>query len=438
MLDNLGSWRRTHYTNQITEKISGEEVTVFGWIHEIRDLGGIAFIILRDKEDEVQVTILKKNLSEKEKNKVKLLKREAVVGVKGTVKRSKIARKGVEIILKEMKILNLAKTPLPIDTTGKIPASLDKRLNARVLDLRLPDRRAIFKIHHTMTKAIRGYLTEKGFTEVFTPKILATATEGGAELFSVKYFEREAYLAQSPQLYKEALTSAFERVFEIGQFYRAEESNTAYHLNEFISVDIEAAFAEAEDVMKILEELIVYVINTIRNENKNEIELLNKDLYTPRLPFKRITYNEAIEILQKSGIKVEWGEDLPTIANRVLGEKINEPFFIIDWPIKLKPFYIKPKINDPKLSDAFDLNWSWLELASGGTRVHDKNQLIERLKAQRLEPKKFEPFISYYDYGMPPHAGWAIGLQRLLMVITDRKNIREVTLFPREKDRLIP
>ncbi|MEM3393875.1 MAG: aspartate--tRNA(Asn) ligase, partial [Candidatus Methanomethylicia archaeon] len=268
------------------------------------------------------------------------------------------------------------------------------------------------KIKNTLIDAIREYLKNHGFIEVFTPKILATATEGGAALFSVDYFGKKAFLAQSPQLYKEALTSAFEKVYEISQFYRAEESDTSYHLNEFISVDIEMAFANREDVMKILEELICFAIDKIITCNKRELEALNIELKQPKLPFKRITYNDALEILKNKNFKINFGEDIPTAGNKILGTEIKEPYFIIDWPLSLKPFYIKPKNDNPELSESFDLNWSWLEIASGGSRIHLKEQLIDRLTKLGLDPSKFEPFITYYDYGMPPHAGWGMGLQR--------------------------
>lgn len=436
--NQLGGWRKTHYTSQIRPEMDGEEVTLLGWVLDIRDLGGIKFILLRDREGTIQLTLPRKTVKKNVLEKMKKVKRESVIGVKGVIRAMPSAPRGVEIIPKEIKILNSAKTPLPIDTTGRVFADLDTRLDMRILDLRRPKSLAIFKIHHTALTAMRRLLIERGFIEVVTPKILATATEGGAALFPVAYFEKEAYLAQSPQIYKEILTSVFERVFEIAQFYRAEESDTTYHLNEFISVDIEAAFVEARDVMKILEELIAHVIDEVKNKNKKELETLGAKLEVPQKPFKIITYDEAIDKLKELGFKVRWGEDLPTPANRKLGEIYNEPFFIINWPRKLKPFYIKPNDENPEITDSFDLNWSWLELASGGTRIHDKDLLIERMKEVGLRPESFEPFLTYYDYGMPPHAGWAIGFQRLLMIITGAKNIREVTLFPRDKHRLVP
>ncbi|MCS7366233.1 MAG: aspartate--tRNA(Asn) ligase, partial [archaeon GB-1867-035] len=279
--DLLGNWRKTHYTNQITPELDGEEVTIFGWVLDIRDLGGIKFILLRDREGTIQVTVPRSKVKKSVLKKTRKLKRESVIGIKGTVRAMATAPRGVEIIPSEIKILNSAKAPLPIDTTGRIRADLDTRLDMRILDLRVPRNLAIFKIHHVALNAIRHFLIEKGFIEVVTPKILATATEGGAALFPVAYFEKEAYLAQSPQIYKEILTSVFEKVFEIAQFYRAEESDTTYHLNEFISVDIEAAFVEARDVMKILEELIVHVVEEVKNKNKKELKLLGVKLEVP-------------------------------------------------------------------------------------------------------------------------------------------------------------
>ncbi|MEM2537866.1 MAG: aspartate--tRNA(Asn) ligase [Candidatus Methanomethylicia archaeon] len=437
-LDDLENWRKTHYTNDVTKDRDGKSIVIFGWVDEIRDLGSILFIILKDREGKAQITLNKSNFSKERINEIKKITRESVIGVKGIIKKSEIAKYGVEIIPEDIKILNISKKPLPIDTSGRVFTSLEKRLNMRVLDLRNHKRVAIFKIKNTLIDAIREYLKNHGFIEVFTPKILATATEGGAALFSVDYFGKKAFLAQSPQLYKEALTSAFEKVYEISQFYRAEESDTSYHLNEFISVDIEMAFANREDVMKILEELICFAIDKIITCNKWELEALNIELKQPKLPFKRITYNDALEILKNKNFKINFGEDIPTAGNKILGTEIKEPYFIIDWPLSLKPFYIKPKNDNPELSESFDLNWSWLEIASGGSRIHLKEQLIDRLTKLGLDPSKFEPFITYYDYGMPPHAGWGMGLQRLLMIITNVNDIREVTLFPRDKNRLVP
>jgi len=437
-LDELGSWRRTHFTSEIKPKLDGSTVTVFGWVKEIRDLGGIKFIILQDREGTVQITVPKKKVSEGVLEKIDMLQTQYAIGVKGIVKKTEITPRKVEIIPEEIKILGLAKHPLPLDVTGKTPAELDVRLNARVLDLCKEENRAIFKITHETLTAVRDFLSNKGFIEVSTPRIIASATEGGAALFPVEYFEKQAFLAQSPQLYKEQLTICFERVFEIGHFFRAEESHTRRHLSEFISIDIEMAFATAEDVMQVLEQLIHHVCKTIKEKCQKELETLKYDFEVPQLPFKRFTYDEILEELKELGFKIPWGEDIPTPAFRKLGELHPYFYFITDWPSESKPFYIQPRKDNPKISEAFDLMWTWIELASGGTRVHSKELLIKRLREQGLNPESFKYHLKTFDYGMPPHAGWAVGFERLVMMLTGKQNIREVVLFPRDRFRLIP
>ena len=437
-LDELGDWRRTHYSSEVLPELDGEEVTIFGWVKEIRDLGGIKFLILQDREGTVQITVHKKKTSKDILEKIELLQTQFSIGVKGIVKRTELTPRKVEVIPKEIKVLGSAKHPLPLDITGKTPAQLDVRLNARILDLCKEENRAIFKIAHIALNSIRKFLSNEGFIEVNTPKIIASATEGGAALFPVEYFEKEAYLAQSPQLYKEQLTICFEKVFEIGQFFRAEESHTRRHLSEFISVDIEQAFATAEDVMQLLERLIQHVCSEVKDKCQKEFSILKHDFEVPKLPFERFTYDQIIEELKKEGFEIPWGEDIPTPAFRKLGEIHPNFYFIVDWPAETKPFYIQPKKDNPKVTEAFDLMWNWIELASGGTRVHSKELLIKRLKEQGLNPESFKYHLKTFDYGMPPHAGWAVGFERLLMVLTGKQNIREVVLFPRDRFRLIP
>jgi len=437
-LDDLGDWRRSHYTTEVTPNIDGKEVIVMGWIRDIRDLGGIRFIVLQDKLGRVQITIPESIVDKETLKKSSLLHRQDCIAVKGIVRRMEKAPRGVEIIPKEIRILGVAKHPLPIDVTGKTPADIDVRLDARVLDLRTDRSQAIFKIRHTVLEATRNFLLKEGFLEVNTPKIIASATEGGAALFPIVYFEREAFLAQSPQLYKEELTIDFEKVFEIGPAYRAEKSHTRRHITEFTSIDIEEAFVTAEDVMKVAEELIYHICKTVREKCREELRILKHKVDLPSLPMKRLTYDRIIEELRERDVKIEWGEDIPTAAYRILGEIHPYFYFITDWPTKLKPFYIKPRDDNPEISEGFDLMWSWIEIASGGTRIHKKDLLIKRLKEQGLHIESFKYHLQTFDYGMPPHAGWAIGLERLVMMLTGVKNIREVVLFPRDRFRLIP
>ena len=437
-IDRLGDWRRTHYSREIKPEIDGEEVVVFGWIRDIRDLGGVRFLILQDREGTVQITIHRDKAKRELIEKADSLQRQYSVGVRGVAKKTEATPRGIEIIPDEIRIFGIAQHPLPLDITGRTPAEIDVRLDARVLDLCRDEGRAIFRVQHVVLEAMRNFLSKEGFTEVHTPRIIASATEGGAALFPVEYFEQEAFLAQSPQLYKEQLTLSLEKVFEIGPFFRAEESHTRRHLNEFISVDIEQAFATAEDVMAVLERLIRDVCEAIEGRCQRELESLKHQIEVPKVPFERFTYDEILEELEREQIRVPWGEDLPTPACRKLGKLHPYFYFITDWPTESKTFYIKPRDDNPTLSEGFDLMWRWIEIASGGTRVHSKQLLIERLREQGLNPDSFKHHLKAFDYGMPPHAGWAIGLERLMMVLTGVRNIREVVLFPRDRFRLTP
>jgi aspartyl-tRNA synthetase len=437
-LDPIGDWRRTHYSVEVRPELDGQEVTLFGWVQEIRDLGGIRFIILQDREGTVQITIPRKKVSSEVLSKSEALQRRYSIGVKGIVKKTEITPRGVEVIPKEIRIFSTAAPQLPIDITGKVPAQLEVRLDARALDLCREENIAIFKIQHTAVEAIRDFLFERGFIEVHTPRIIASATEGGAALFPVEYFERKAFLAQSPQLYKEQLVMSLEKVFEIGPFFRAEESHTRRHLSEFVSIDIEQAFASAEDVMQLLEQLMQHTCKVVREKCQKELAILSHQVDVPGIPFKRLTYGQVLEDLKKEGIEIPWGEDIPTPAFRTLGKIHPYFYFITDWPTQSKAFYIKPRDDNPEICEGFDLMWRWIELSSGGTRIASKELLIKRLREKGLNPESFKYHLQAFDYGMPPHAGWAIGLERLTMMLTGKKNIREVTLYPRDKFRLTP
>lgn len=438
IVEQLGSWRRTHYSSGIEPELDGKEVIVLGWVKDIRDLGAIRFIILQDMEGTVQVTLVRKKVPKEVLEKTDNLQRQCSIGVKGTVKKTEMAARGVEIIPNEIRILGVAQHPLPLDVTGKTPADIDVRLDARVLDLSQEENRAIFKVQHVALSAIRKFLSEKGFLEVHTPRIIASATEGGAALFPVKYYEREAFLAQSPQLYKEQLVVCFDKVFEIGSFFRAEESHTRRHLSEFVSIDIEQAFATSEDAMRLLEKLMQNVCKSVKENCKAELEILKHKVEVPKLPFKRFTYDEVINELKQEGVKIPWGEDISTPAFRKFAKLHPYFYFITEWPTEAKAFYIKPQEKNPELSYGFDLMWHWIELTSGGSRCDSKEMLIKRLEAQGLSPESFRFHLQVFDYGMPPHAGWATGLERLTMMLTGKKNIREVVLFPRDRYRLTP
>jgi aspartyl-tRNA synthetase len=437
-LDSIGDWVRTNYSTNVTPDMDGQDVTLFGWVQEVRDLGGIRFIILQDREGTIQITVPKKRVPPEVLSKSDVLQKRYSIGVKGTVKKTTMTPRGIEVLPKEIKVFSTATEQLPIDITNKTPAFIEARLDARALDLCQEQNIATFKVQHVALEAIRSYLFEKGFLEVHTPRIIASATEGGAELFAVDYFGEKAYLAQSPQLYKEQLVISLEKVFEVGPFFRAEESHTRRHLSEFVSVDIEQAFADAKDVMALLEQVIHHACKTVKERCTGELAVLKHRMEVPAVPFKRLTYDEVLNDLKKQGVEVPWGEDIPTEAFRVLGKLYPHFYFITDWPTRSKAFYIKPRGDNPDLCEGFDLMWRWIELVSGGTRIAEKELLVSRLREKGLNPEAFKYHLQAFDYGMPPHAGWAIGLERLTMVLTGKKNIREVTLYPRDRSRLTP
>ncbi len=377
--------RKTHWTKDVTPELDGKEVVLAGWVWDIRDLGNIKFILLRDREGIIQLTIKKGVTPESVLSLTQSLGREDAIVVRGgIVKASKIARAGgVEVFPSEVYVVSKSKA-LPIDIWGgSVETDLDTRLKYRSVDLKRPINSLIFRVESEVVRAIREALYNRGFIEVFTPKIIVTSTEGGAELFAVQYFERVAYLAQSPQLYKEELTASLERVFEIAPpAYRAEKHNTNYHLNEFISVDIEEAFANYVDVMDILEDVIINVYDRVNKVFSNELAKYGVEIKVPKKPFRRVTYDEALDILgRRGGLKINWGDDVPKNGLEILSEEFGEPFFIIHFPTDLRAFYTKPPLDsDPKISESFDLVMGGLEIASGSSRIHVKEQLIEALR----------------------------------------------------------
>jgi len=441
------------YATEITANDDGERVCVAGWVHEKRDLGGVFFLVLRDRSGLAQITLHKhkgegKAEQEQEQEqeqglfeRVRKVPRESVVAVEGRVKSEWTAPNGYEIIPERFEVLSEASQVLPLDTTGKVGAELDTRLDARFMDLRTERTKEIFLIRSRVLKAVREFLTaERGFVEINTPKIVSAATEGGTALFPISYFEREAFLNQSPQLYKQILmASGFDCVYEIAPIFRAEEHDTTKHLNEATSVDVEVAFADHEVVMKILEELVAAVYSEVANYPG--LERLGVSLNVPELPFRRVTYDEAVELLSEAGEEIEWGDDLGTSAEHRLGEQIGELYFVTDWPCATKPFYAQPAAaagEGERICNAFDLMHPRMELASGSQRVHSYELLKRKIEEKGLSADDFEFYLEPFRYGMPPHAGWGLGVERLLMTMLEVENIREVVLFPRDRRRLAP
>ncbi len=439
MTDIFDKCKRTHYSNQISPENEGETVKVTGWVHEIRDLGGIVFLLLRDKNGITQITAPSKKVSAEMMEDIRAARKETIITVTGTVQKSPKAPNGIEIIPSNIDIINVAQLPLPLDTTEKVDAELDTRLDSRFMDIRKHDVSAIFKIKSQMLHTARNYFYDHDFTEITTPKLVASATEGGTELFPITYFEKEAFLGQSPQLYKQMMmATGLDNVFEIGQIFRAEEHDTLRHLNEALSIDAEMSFRSQEDAMNTLESLIKTILANIQENCAKELEDLGHELDIPTEPFPVVSYDKVLDIVNSHDVEMNYGDDLSRAAEKVLGEEMGSYYFITEWPMSIKPFYVMPSTKDPEISTSFDLMYRDLELSSGSQRIHDYDLLYSRLEAKDLNPDSFEKYLEAFKYGMPPHSGWGMGADRLTMVLTGSKNIRETVLFPRDRRRLTP
>lgn len=440
MTDIFDKCKRTHYSNEITPELAGETVKVTGWVHEIRDLGGIVFLLLRDKNGITQITAPSKKLSEEMMADVRAARKETIITVTGTVQESGKAPNGIELIPSNIDVINVSQLPLPLDTTEKVDAEMDTRLDSRFMDIRKHDVSAIFKIKSQILHTARNYFYDHDFTEITTPKLVASATEGGTELFPITYFEKEAFLGQSPQLYKQMMmATGLDNVFEIGQIFRAEEHDTLRHLNEALSIDAEMSFKSSQDAMDLLEDLIRNILADVQNKCQKELtEDLNHELDIPKDSFPAVTYEEVLDIVNSHDVEMNYGEDLSRAGEKALGEAMGSYYFITEWPMAIKPFYVMPLSEGSEKSTAFDLMYRDLELSSGAQRIHDYDYLYSRLEAKDLNPDSFEKYLEAFKYGMPPHSGWGMGADRLTMVITGSKNIRETVLFPRDRRRLTP
>ena len=417
--------------------------TVKGWIQDVRALGGIAFVTLRDRFGTIQITLPKKKIDPALFEELTKLPRESVVAVTGEVKASNQTALGLEIIPSAVEVYSKAATPLPLGVVDKVNVEMDTRLNHRFMDLRKPEIRAIFELKAMMVELIEECVRENGFNQVYTPKINAAGAEGGAELFKIQYFDKPAFLAQSPQLYKQILMSTgLDRVFELGPAFRAELSNTNRHVTEFISFDGEMSWIEnEEEVMAMIETIVDHVLTGLKERGKKQLEILGKEIKVPARPYPILTYSECLRMVQDAGLPLKEGDDLGTEGEKIIGDRMAEKgvelYFIAEYPEEAKPFYIMEKDGTP-YSFSFDLDYKGQEISSGGQREHRYDRLVARMEKKGLNPADFEFYLEAFRYGMPPHGGWGIGIERLLVKMLDLGNIREAILFPRDPARLTP
>jgi len=411
----------------------GKKALIKGWVQEVRNVGKIKFLLVRDVSGILQCVVADKSLFDK------VPSIESVVEIEGKIKSAKVksedvTKKDIEIEVEKLEVLSEAEA-LPISVTEKtITTGLANRLDYRVIDLRKKEISAIFKIQSEIMHSFREFFYNKGYLEVQPPSIISAASEGGTDLFPVEYFEKKAYLAQSPQLYKQMLIGSFEKVFMITPVWRAEKHNTIRHLNESRQMDIEAAFTDQMSIMKELEEALKFIVKNVIERCSNELKVLKLELKIPKGVY--LSYEEAIK--KVSG---KLGEDFTPEQERKLCEMyLGDVVFTHSWPSAIKPFYIMPKGEDPKakISEGFDALYNGIEISSGGQRIHIPKLLIERIKAKKLNPKDFESYVNSFRYGSPQHSGWSIGLERFTQTLLRLDNIREAVLFPRDRDRLTP
>ena len=424
--------------NSLSGKDDGKKVVVAGWLYDSRDLGKIRFVLLRDMEGEIQITAFKGKTDDKVYEAMGKTSRESVVVISGKVKKSDKAPGGREILPDSFEILAGADEPLPLDVSDFSKTELPKRLDYRFLDLHRKRIQAIYKIQSTISMAFREHFVDKGFIEFQPPSIIGSSSEGGTELFPAQYFEKKAYLAQSPQLYKQMVACSMEKAMTITPVWRAEKHNTIRHLNECRQMDIEMGFADAMVVMKQMEEVVRHIVKKVLGKNKAELDLLGIKLKIPQ--DKYMTFAEVSEIMKKHKVHVG-KDDLSAESEKKLDELYPDTIvFVYDWPLSGKPFYIMPKgeKSDAVLSEGFDAIYKGMEISSGGQRIHLPELLEERLKVKGLNPKDFKGYIDSFRYGAPPHAGWSIGLERFTQVLLGFQNVREVVMFPRDRDRLTP
>ena len=457
---------RSHTIGQVVKfgkSLVGTEVTISGYAETVRGRGAICFLMLRDGTGRIQAFLKRDNMDDSLFDSIQSASRESTIQVTGIVaeKRAPKVKEGedpptpeYEVNVSSGDVLAVALTPLPVGVTDEVQVGLDVRLDNRHLDLRREHVNAMFQLRSRVLQYGREHLISEGFQEINSPKIIAAAAEGGTNLFPMKYFDTDAYLSQSPQLYKQlAVLGGLERVFEIGPAFRAEKHDTYRHLNEFISFDIEGAWMDDEDVMGVQERMIFHIWSEVKKNDQVLIDAVNKYrnsqgkesvvVEVPNLPFPRIPYCEAIEIVKQGGGEIEWGDDIESHHCDLIAAKFPGFHFIPRWPMAMKPFYIHHKEDEKgssggQLSRGFDLNFGRDEMTSGGAREHRVDVLEDNLRDMGLDPADFTFYTDGFRYGAPPHAGWGLGVARLLMVLTGAGNVREVVLFPRDRSRVTP
>jgi nondiscriminating aspartyl-tRNA synthetase len=429
--------------SDLPEKV-GRQATVRGWVHAIRDQKSVQFVIVRDETGLAQVVLAKSDPPSELNERVSALTAESAVTIAGAVAADeRVKLGGLELKLEALAVDSLAEPEVPIAADS----ALDKRIDWRYVDLRRPDRRLIFEVQTTAEHAMRDYWRKEGFVEIHTPKLMGSASESGAELFKVEYFEGAAYLAQSPQFYKQmAMAAGFGKVFEVGPVFRANPSFTSRHDTEFTSVDVEISWIDShEDVMAFEERWLAHVLAAVKETHGAQIaETFDTELIVPMVPFPRVTLERAKELLREHGHEAPGaGHDLDPPSERALSAIVKQAHghefaFVTDYPTTVRPFYHMRYADQPTLTKSFDLLWRGIELTTGAQREHRYEQLLAQADDKGVEVDSIQYYLDFFRYGAPPHGGFGFGLTRLLMQMLGQDNVREVTFLYRGPHRLTP
>ncbi len=425
----------------------GQDVTVRGWVKTIRDQKRVQFLIIRDHTGLAQATVERAPGRAAINDAIAALTRESAVTVTGSVVANPVVKTGgIEILIRELTVESAADRMLPLDVSGAKEPNPDVRLNWRFLDLRSPENFLIFQVQTAVEHAMREFWLREGFIEIHSPKLMGTASESGAELFALDYFGRPAYLAQSPQFYKQmAMAAGFDRVFEIGPAFRADPSFTPRHATEFTSVDVEMSWIDShEDVMAFEERWLQYALSRVRDQFGSQIrQAFGADVVVPEVPFPRIPMDEAMQILSRRGHNPERRGDLDPAGERLLGDHVAQTLghrfvFITDYPADVRAFYHMRYADAPGITKGFDLLWNGIEITTGAQREHRYDVLVAQAKERGLSLEPIQFYLDFFKYGCPPHGGFGFGLSRMLMVLLAQPNIREVTYIYRGPTRLDP
>ena len=419
----------------------GKEIRMNGAVHTIRHMGEVAFVILRKSRGLVQC-VYEAGITDFD---IRELKEESAVEVMGVVKAEERAPQGFEIRLKEIRVLSRPAEPLPLAVSKwKLNTSLETKLSLRPISLRNVRERAKFKIQEGIVRGFRDYLLSRDFTEIRTPKIVARGAEGGSNVFKLEYFNKKAELGQSPQFYKQTMVGVYDRVFEAAPVFRAEKHNTTRHLNEYTSLDFEMGYIDSfRDVMDMETGMLQYVMKLLEQDYKKELDMLGVTLpEVGRIPAVR--FDQAKELVsRKYDRKIRNPYDLEPEEELLIGRYFQEEYgsdfvFVTHYPSKKRPFYAMDDPEDPKFTLSFDLMFRGLEVTTGGQRIHDYREITAKMEKRGMDPEDIASYLMIFKYGMPPHGGLGIGLERLTMRLLDEQNVREASLFPRDVTRLEP